>query len=356
MPKVSVIIPVYNTELYLENCLDSVLAQTLSDIEIICIDDGSVDNSFNILNQYKKSDSRIILVQSAHKGAGYCRNLGQDIARGEYLYFLDSDDWIVPDALSKLYSQAITNNSDIVVCKNTRYNTQNKKFSPCKSSFEQHLLPKNLPFSLKDVKENALQLFMGWAWDKLFRREFVEKINIRYQNIRSTNDLYYVLVSLLSADKIDVVCESLVYHRTGNPSSLENTRDKDPYCFLVALKEFINFLKSNNLFDFYCDTFYQYLINFTYWQISTQKNTELKTSVAKKVVELFYELGIDDNFKFKKSVTNKQFKKILAIRYEYSRLEKFFVRCKDLFNPKNYSSNLIFFGINRPRKEKAETA
>lgn len=355
MIKVSVIIPVYNSKLYLKTCLDSVISQTLADIEIICIDDGSNDNSLNILNEYKNIDTRITVIESVHKGAGYCRNLGQNIACGEYLYFLDSDDWIKPDALEKLYSKAIEHSSDIVVCKNIRYNIKNKKFSENKASFKQKLFPDNIPFSMKDAKENALQMFIGWAWDKLFRHEFIKKYSLEFQNTRSSNDLYYVLTSLLLAEKIDVVCECLVYHRIGNSSSLENTRYKDPYCFLAALRKFIAFLKSNNLFDFYSNTFYQYLIDFTYWQITTHKSNKTQISIAQKVIELFHELNIDDNFIFEKSLTNKKFKNILEISYSYSCFKKFIIKSKDFLNQKNYFAHCGFFGLNRNGKEKAET-
>ncbi len=92
MPKVSIIVPVYNVEKYLSTCLDSLINQTLKDIEIICINDGSTDNSLNILNEYAQKDTRIIVINKENSGPGSCRNLGIEKATGEYIQFVDSDD------------------------------------------------------------------------------------------------------------------------------------------------------------------------------------------------------------------------------------------------------------------------
>ena len=114
MPKVSVIIPVYNTERYLRRCLDSVCNQTLSDIEIICINDCSTDNSLDILKEYADKDKRIKIINfKENKGAAVARNTGIDIVNGEYIGFIDSDDFVDSDFYEKLYNTASENNSDI---------------------------------------------------------------------------------------------------------------------------------------------------------------------------------------------------------------------------------------------------
>ena len=115
--KISVIIPVFNSEKYLKKCLDTVLLQTLSDIEIICIDDGSTDSSLQILQQYSRKDHRFKIIFQSHEGAGSARNKGLAIAQGEYLSFLDSDDFFEPDMLEQMYNCSKKYNTDIVVCK-----------------------------------------------------------------------------------------------------------------------------------------------------------------------------------------------------------------------------------------------
>ena len=103
-PKVSVIIPVYNTEQYLRECLDSVVNQTLKDIEIICVDDGSTDNSLAILREYKAKDSRIIVLTQENQFAGVARNHGMEAACGQYYAFMDADDCFLPDAIEKMFN------------------------------------------------------------------------------------------------------------------------------------------------------------------------------------------------------------------------------------------------------------
>ncbi len=115
MPSVSVIIPVYNVESYLGECLDSVLRQTLRDIEIICVDDGSTDGSPKILSEYAARDSRIKIITQPNAGLGAARNSGMDVATGKYLYFLDSDDWIIDNALETCFGICERDDLDQVV-------------------------------------------------------------------------------------------------------------------------------------------------------------------------------------------------------------------------------------------------
>lgn len=104
--KISVIIPVYNVEKYLRECLDSVVNQTFKDIEIICVDDGSTDKSLEILQEYKRKDDRFVILQQRHSGAGAARNYGLKLAEGKYIQFLDSDDYFEPTLLEELYTRA----------------------------------------------------------------------------------------------------------------------------------------------------------------------------------------------------------------------------------------------------------
>ena len=121
-PKVSVIIPVYNVELYLRICLESVLKQNLKEIEIICVDDGSTDKSLDILLEYAAKDNRITVLKQENLYAGVARNAGLAVARGEYLSFLDSDDFFEPDMHEEMYKKAKEDGSDVVVCGYWLYN------------------------------------------------------------------------------------------------------------------------------------------------------------------------------------------------------------------------------------------
>lgn len=113
-PKISVIVPIYNAELYLEECIHSVLNQTLRDIELLLIDDGSTDGSFRICEEYSKKDNRVQVFRNKNVGQGLERNFGVKKAAGEYIAFLDSDDQYKEDALERLYQKAMETNADMV--------------------------------------------------------------------------------------------------------------------------------------------------------------------------------------------------------------------------------------------------
>ncbi len=127
MAKVSVIVPVYNVEKYLEECIESLINQTLTDIEIICINDGSTDNSLKILEELQKKDNRIKIINQKNSGVSSARNNGIENATGEYIGFVDSDDWIDSDYYEKLYNTAKKYNSDIAA--GDMYRRNKKRFN-----------------------------------------------------------------------------------------------------------------------------------------------------------------------------------------------------------------------------------
>ena len=165
-PKVSVIIPVYNTEVYLRECLDSVVNQTLREIEIICIDDGSTDSSLSILKEYAQKDSRIRVLQQENLHSGVARNAGIAIARGKYLVFLDSDDFFETSMLERMCNQAENDESDIVICSNSVYDDRLKRHIRETKLADKYL--KISPFQPIDVA-NKLYTMHGQNYSSLGR-------------------------------------------------------------------------------------------------------------------------------------------------------------------------------------------
>ena len=125
-PKVSIIVPVYNAEEFLEDCIKSIIYQSLEDIEVICINDGSSDNSLGILNNFQEKDNRIKIFSQENSGPAAARNLGLEKSSGEYILFVDGDDWIEPDMCEKLYEHAIHNNSDLILFDATEHKLNNE--------------------------------------------------------------------------------------------------------------------------------------------------------------------------------------------------------------------------------------
>ena len=268
-PKVSVIIPVYNTELYLRECLDSVIHQTLKEIEIICVDDGSTDRSLEILREYEARDGRFRVLTQPNVNAGAARNRGLDLARGEYLSFLDADDFFEPKMLERAYATARNCGAEILVYRCNNYITEEDRYTERQNSIEAANIPEIQPFPATAVKGNLFFTFVGWAWDKLISRQYIQENGLRFQEQRTTNDLYFTYFALAKAQRIATIDDLFAHHRIQLPTSLEATRDKSWDCFYKALIALRDGLIREKLFDHYERDFVNYSVWFTLWHLST---------------------------------------------------------------------------------------
>ena len=234
MSKVSVIIPVYNAEKYLRECLDSVINQSLQDIEIICVDDGSTDNSLSVLQEYAVKDTRLKIVEQSNQGAAAARNAGMAAAQGEYLSFLDADDFYCPEALQKAYNSAISVNADMVVFEADFFDDRQGLLRT--ERLETKYLAGLQEFSAYTVPEFIFQISSCNTWNKLYKREFVQRKGLQYQEIKTANDLCFVYSAIACAEKIAVLKQPLVKHRVLYSGNLQSVKVKSPLDFLLALK------------------------------------------------------------------------------------------------------------------------
>ena len=303
-PKVSVIVPVYNVELYLRQCLDSIIGQTLQDIEIICVNDSSPDQSLSILEEYQKKDSRIQIVTQENAGAGAARNRGIDIAKGKYLSFLDSDDFFEKDMLEKAYDMAEKDQTDFVVYKSDQYHTDEDKFVTTTWVVRETEIPPYHPFNHRQMTSNVFKVFVGWAWDKLYRRDFVEQHKLRFQEQRTSNDMLFVFSALVLAKKIAVVPDVLAHQRRDAKDSLSKTRENSWQCFynaLIALKER---LVQEDLYKELERDYINYALHFSLWNYNTLAEPTKSILGNKLKDEWFEKLGIrgkeEDYFYIKK--------------------------------------------------------
>lgn len=234
MPVVSVVIPVYNAERYINECIDSLLEQTLKDIEIICVDDGSKDNSLELLNQYAERDGRIKVVSQTNQGAGPARNKGMELASGKYLSILDADDFFVPEMLEKAVAKAEEELSEIVVFGAWNYSDATHVTSPKRAVLRTDLINVESPFSRRELPQYILNFTLGCAWNKLFLRSFVLENKLQFQAVRLADDIYFTLLALVKANRISILDESLLYYRMANPDSQEGQTNKTPTEFFQA--------------------------------------------------------------------------------------------------------------------------
>lgn len=235
-PKVSVIIPVYNTEKYLRECLNSVVNQTLTDIEIICVDDGSTDSSPEILAEYAGKDDRFTILSQKNLYAGVARNYGMSVAKGEYLCFLDSDDIFELEMLEKAYAKAIAADSDIVIWGGVHFDDATGKETDAPWLLAAAITAKcDNAFSRKEIPDRIFNITSPAVWNKLFKKDYISRMGIEFQPLHSTNDLFFTYCAIAAAERISVLPQILVHYRTGNSNSIQGTKAKDPTAILKAL-------------------------------------------------------------------------------------------------------------------------
>ena len=292
--KVSVIMAIYNAQEFLRECLDSIIAQTLKEIEIICVDDGSSDDSLKIIEEYAAKDSRVIAVHQENQGAGAARNNGLSKARGEYLSFLDADDFFEADMLKESYEKAHAKNADVCVFNADLFDHTTKKHKPCTWAFRKQYFPVAEPFAAvdEDVKDNIFRMFNGWPWDKLYKREFVQEIGLEYQNLRTTNDMYFVFVGLARARRIVTVDKIFAHQRVNVKTSLSRTREKSWDCFYTALLAMQQALKDAGLYETLEHAFVNWAINFSLWQLNTMEGEAFEKTFNLLKKEGFVKLDI----------------------------------------------------------------
>ena len=267
LARVSVVIPIYNTEQYLRQCLDSVVGQTLEDIEIICVDDGSTDGSPRILAGYGARDNRFQIITQANAGPGTARNSGLRAAKGEYLIFLDSDDWYEPDFLERMVCRAEKTGADITVCRAVEFDMRTGREWPSEWMLKSKYLPGE-HFSPGDIAEHIFQFTYGWPWDKLYRTEFVRRAGLRYPALPNSEDLVFVFQSLAAAGHIAAIPPVLVHHRVNRHDSVSNSRYKDPdapYQALILLREG---LEERGLYQCFERSFLNWAMEFLVWNVS----------------------------------------------------------------------------------------
>ena len=269
---VSVVVPVYNSEKYLEQCLDSISNQTLKEIEIICVDDGSTDNSLEILKRYSSTDSRYKVIQKEHKegtGAGAARNVGLQHATGKYIIFLDSDDFFENSMLEKGYEQIKKANAQMVLFGSWKYDDLTGKENEDISCYD--YFPTKEVFSGREVSDTLFQLTWGTTWNVLLERCFVCGQGIQFQETRYTDDMLFVYMAMAEAERITILKIPFVHYRTNSGGSQSANRFEymeTMYRAPLAIKEE---LVRRNLFETYRITYFNRVLRHIIEFISEQK-------------------------------------------------------------------------------------
>lgn len=296
MPRFSVIIPVYNSREYLGECLDTLLSQTERDIEILCVDDGSTDGSADILAEYGSKDARVRVIAQANSGAGAARNRALLEAAGEYLFFADADDFFEATMLAHAYRACERDDADVAVFRAQYFEIETGKVRPADELLKMDLVPEHIPFSRADMTDHILEFTSPAPWNKVFRRAFVERHGLRFQEIRRANDLLFTKLALAKADRITVIDEVLVNYRVGSGSNLQALNDATPLEFYAALLALRDELSESGLLAELDRTFVNLALATCLYNLHSLKTVEAFHLVYRRLRdECFPELGMDDH-------------------------------------------------------------
>ena len=295
-PKVSVIIPVYNVAAYLEECLDSILSQDLNDIEVICVNDGSTDNSLEILERYASEDSRIILISKENNGVGSARNTGLQKAKGEYIFIPDSDDYLLtPTALSLLYTTASEQNLDILSFNFTLVgNVESEYRSKSKSNI------------ITDGKEFLIQSDnIVMVWNKLYKRSYLDSIHFLYNEIIYEDDESLPRLYVNASRVMHLDTFLYAYRQRANSIVRQKISLKHFHCLaaVIASHNTLFQKETHSGFRKYLKKrLYDYLFRFYYLSLSNnefpetaQIYSEIKKNLFLSKLDLFF---IDNDEKF----------------------------------------------------------
>jgi glycosyltransferase involved in cell wall biosynthesis len=271
MVKVSVVIPVYNVEDYLGECLDSVVNQTLSDIEVICVNDGSTDRSLEILNEYAARDSRITVIDQENGGHAVATNRGMKLAKGEYLYLMDSDDMVDVHALEETVKIADERKVDFVIFQAINYymDTDEYKEQENYSMNELADFVGDSVFNWKDIRDYVFSITVT-PWSKIYRRDFIEKNNCQFSEGLVFDDNIFFWEVLFSAERITFYRKHLFTRRWHSASStMSGNRNffDSIEIFKLMWKTFQRF----GTFEEFKEILYKKRVSTGYWRLTIIK-------------------------------------------------------------------------------------
>lgn len=313
MVKLSIIIPVYNIEQYVTNCLDSIFSQPFKDLEVICVNDGSTDGSLSVLQKY--NDERLIIIDKKNEGSGVARNIALDTARGEYVFFVDGDDWLEENSLQRMLEEADRLKTDILIFGGLSYyplseevefvnecsefgNVVYKKQS---GGYSADKFPKrylNKVFSADTIRKDVFK-FPSTAWTKLYRRDFLLKHGIKFQEIKVGQDQLPFFYSMITAERIALLPENLYCYRKnrkGAVTAVKKKKNFSPIYVFYAIEEILQ--KVGKLEDYRVIFIKHYFSKATSWLGKFQEDLkkEYFAEYSKLLAHIQTEYGLYKNF------------------------------------------------------------
>lgn len=284
MPKASIVIPCYNAARYVASSVASAQKQTVRDIQIVCVNDGSQDNTLDVLLQLAAEDSRIEIIDQPNAGEGPARDAGLCAATGDWLYFLDADDLMEPTLLQEAIAKAEADCSDIVVFRTLMLNEQTGEETLCSWSFKREWMPRD-HFCPQEHPARIFNSFQNWVHNKLFRGDFVRLHKLRFQHVHRTADLLFTCRALAEADRVSLLDRPLHHYRVNNPQSAMATSDSYPLDFFEGFLALRGVLEENGTWDLFHDSFVNWAIDGIVTNMRLVRSYEGFATIAKRLRE-----------------------------------------------------------------------
>ena len=287
VPKISVIIPVYNAEQYLAKCLDSILEQPFRDIEVICVDDGSTDGSLRILKDYQQLDSRLRVLTQKNQHAGVARNYGMEIARGEYIHFMDADDWVMPEVYEEWYNIAKDQEADVCVSAYYIHDVETDKITKKDNS------PSKLHMYSCNFHQHPKEMLYASVvpWNKIYRREFLEENKLRFEALFCANDRSFYFGVISKAKSVTFIKKGYINYNINIPTSLTGTARLQHFdCHFASFQTIWKIFEdySNEIKSMILDIGVMDIINF----YNRAVGTEYEKPIRKQIHEFFRVIDI----------------------------------------------------------------
>lgn len=350
IPEVSIIIPMYNVECYIGECLQSLLSQTYGNYEILCVDDGSDDHTVEIVREYMASDERIRLYEQPHCGrAGVARNFGIEKAKGDYFLFLDSDDFFENRMLECVLDKIKQDDAEICLFGARKYFDDTKKFKKYNAIYSDYI-PEEIPFEGRSYGY-IFNVCSASPWNKLFKKSLIDEYQIRFMPLHRCNDVFFVYFAMAVARRITILNEVFVNYRQSS-NSLQATNDRSPWDWYEALCELRRRLKECGLYEDVEQSFMNYCLGLSLYNLNSLKTSAVFCQFYERAKKEFFEdLGLFayDHTKYY-SVNEQKCKQLEEIR-QYDVGTYLFNENVNLRNEKN-NWNLC---ANRAKKELKET-
>ena len=292
-PKISIIIPVYNVEKFLRQCLDSIVNQTMREIQIICVNDGSMDNSRTILHEYADRDSRIIVIDKPNGGLSAARNAAYPHIQGKYTLFVDSDDWIALDLCEKTFAKAERSDADIIFFFWQEEPEQKKK---CANFLQ---IP---PQDTTTVQEKIPLLERGYIWNKLWRSDFLFDNHLTFPEGLYFEDILFSWQGITKARRIFVIPEHFYHHRD-NPHSVVNSCNKTGFDTIPIYKMIEQFLRTAGYYDDYREVFIRTKLSVWCWchgNMTRSNQSKIRRMICESLTEedrMFYRVATNKNLR-----------------------------------------------------------